>query len=41
MGWNFDDINGFLEKIKGGEFATFTINLIKYIKGEITFDEIK
>jgi tetratricopeptide (TPR) repeat protein len=40
INWNFNDIKGFVEKTSSGELAVFTDNLIKYIKGEISLDEL-
>ena len=40
ISWNFSDINGFVEKTKGGELSIFTSKLLKYIQREIQFDEI-
>lgn len=39
--WNFDDINNFIEKTKGGELATYINDVINYIDRKITKDEFK
>ncbi|MCW2119645.1 tetratricopeptide repeat protein [Flavobacterium sp. 7A] len=40
INWNFSDIGGFIEKTKGGDFASFTDKLIKYIERKIKLDEL-
>jgi tetratricopeptide (TPR) repeat protein len=40
INWNFNDIGGFIEKTKGGELATFTNKLIKYIERRISLEEL-